>query len=79
MFERDKDDLRDLNIPIETVTIDTFHEDLQGYVIRKDTWLMPKIVLTATERSLLNLAAAAWQEAQLAFSTMALPLSALAA
>jgi proteasome accessory factor B len=66
MFERDKDDLRDLNIPIETVTIDTFHEDLQGYVIRKDTWLMPKIVLTATERSLLNLAAAAWQEAQLA-------------
>lgn len=68
MFERDKEDLRDLDIPIETISVDVFHEDLQGYIIRKDKWLMSKISLTGPERAILNLAASAWQEAQISSS-----------
>ena len=65
MFERDKEDLRELGIPIETVSIDIFHEDIFGYQINQDSWLMPEIVLTPSERALLNLASAAWSKSQL--------------
>lgn len=66
MFERDKEDLRELNIPIETVSIDIFQEDLFGYRIRKENWLLPELNLSVAERSMVNVAAAAWREAQLA-------------
>ena len=65
MFERDKENLRDLGIPIEAVSIDTFHEDNIGYLIREANWLLPDINLTAAERTLLNLAAAAWAHSAL--------------
>lgn len=65
MFERDKEDLRDLNIPIETVSIDVFQEDLFGYRIKREAWLLPELELSLAERSILSVAAAAWREAQL--------------
>lgn len=64
MFERDKEDLRDLGIPIEAVTTDVLHEDVFGYVLKKDEWLMPELSLTPQERALLNVAASAWATAQ---------------
>ncbi len=64
MFERDKEDLRDLEIPIETVQIDTFHEDLQGYLVRKDKWQMPAQIFSDKDRVLLNIALSAWQDSQ---------------
>lgn len=64
MFERDKEDLRDLEIPIETVQIDTFHEDLQGYLIRKEKWQMPAQIFSDKDRVLLNIALSAWQDSQ---------------
>ena len=63
MFERDKEDLRELGIPIETVSVDQFHDDVSGYRINKSDWLLPEIKLTAAERTLLNLASAAWSQA----------------
>ena len=65
MFERDKENLRDLGIPIEALPIDTFHEDNFGYLIREANWLLPEVNLTAAERTLLNLAAAAWSHSAL--------------
>ena len=38
MFERDKDDLRSLGVPIEVGSIDPFFEDEPGYRIRADAF-----------------------------------------
>ncbi len=65
MFERDKDDLRGLNIPIETRSIDILQEDNLGYLINRTNWLSVDLDLTVAEREVLNLASAAWQEAQM--------------
>jgi proteasome accessory factor B len=64
MFERDKAALRDLAIPVETKPVDLFHDDVVGYRIDRQDWLMPEIVLSAQERTYLTLAASAWQSAQ---------------
>lgn len=64
MFERDKEDLRDLGIPIEALPTDVFHEDNFGYLIKTKDWLMPEISLTSEERALLNVAASAWTSSQ---------------
>ena len=45
MFERDKDDLRALGIPLETGPVDKFFEDEQGYRIKRDA--MHDALLTA--------------------------------
>lgn len=63
MFERDKEALRDLNIPVLTKPVDLFHDDVQGYLIDRDSWLMPEIKLSKEERVLLSLAASAWNSA----------------
>lgn len=63
MFERDKDELRSMGIPIETV-LDA-NGDVDGYVIRRDAYALPEIELTAAERSAVALAADAWSEAVL--------------
>ena len=63
MFERDKDDLRELGLVIETV------EDLDGeigYLARRDRNRLPEIALDAEEAAALGLAAKVWQQARLA-------------
>jgi len=63
MFERDKDDLRELGLVIETV------ENLDGetgYVARRDSNRLPAITLDAEEAAALGLAAKVWQQARLA-------------
>ncbi|KUF14018.1 MULTISPECIES: helix-turn-helix transcriptional regulator [Streptomyces] len=63
MFERDKDDLRELGLVIETV------ENLDGevgYLARRDSNRLPPVRLDAEEAAALGLAAKVWQQARLA-------------
>ncbi|MFE7776176.1 helix-turn-helix transcriptional regulator [Streptomyces sp. NPDC057445] len=63
MFERDKDDLRELGLIIATV------ENLDGetgYLARRDSNRLPPITLDAEEAAALGLAAKVWQQARLA-------------
>lgn len=64
MFERDKDDLRRMGVPIRTVT-DAAHGDDIGYKIHASDAAMPGIDLTATELAVLGIAAEYWQGATL--------------
>lgn len=64
-FERDKEALRQLNIPVENKYLDVLHEDASGYLINKENWLLPDIKLTTSERALLSLAASAWADVQI--------------
>lgn len=61
MFERDKDELRGLGIPIRTVL--DVNGDVSGYTIERDAYALPDLHFTAAERSVLSLAASAWQNA----------------
>ena len=61
MFERDKDELRSLGIPVETVT--TAEGEVLGYVIPRDDYRLPPIRLTGAQWSLLGVAARAWSQA----------------
>ncbi|MFH8618449.1 helix-turn-helix transcriptional regulator [Streptomyces sp. NPDC017979] len=63
MFERDKDDLRELGLVIETV------ENLDGevgYLARRDSNRLPPITFDPEEAAALGLAARVWQQARLA-------------
>ncbi|MEN0129153.1 MAG: WYL domain-containing protein [Brevundimonas sp.] len=72
MFERDKDTLRDLGVPVLTVT-DASHGDDFGYRIDLDTYALAPIDLTAAELGVLTMAAELWQDRSLrADSTRAL-------
>ncbi|MFJ9681423.1 helix-turn-helix transcriptional regulator [Streptomyces sp. NPDC101194] len=63
MFERDKDDLRELGLVIETV--ESLDGDT-GYLARRDSNRLPPITLDAEEAAALGLAAKVWQQARLA-------------
>lgn len=69
MFERDKDDLRALGIPIELGHADPLFEDEQGYRIRRDAFELPEIDLAPDEVAVLGLAARVWQHAGMASAT----------
>ena len=69
MFERDKEDLRSLGVPIDMASLDLFFDDLQGYRIRRDEFQLPDIALEADEAAVLGLAARVWQHAGLAGAT----------
>lgn len=63
MFERDKDDLRKLGIQIEVGGLDPLFDDEAGYRIRPESYALSLRDLTATQVTLLSLAAQAWQDA----------------
>ena len=69
MFERDKDDLRALGIPLEVGYVDKFFEDEQGYRIKRDAFELPAIDFSADEVAVLGLAARVWRHAGLAAAT----------
>lgn len=68
MFERDKGTLRDLGVPVLTVT-DARHGDDVGYRIDLDAYALPAVDLTAAELSVLSLAVQVWQDASLRADT----------
>ena len=68
MFERDKDTLRDLGVPVLTVT-DTRHGDDVGYRIDLAAYALPAVQLTPAELGVLSLAVQVWQDATLRADT----------
>lgn len=66
MFERDKEDLRELGIPVGTGTDSAWFDDEPGYRIDPHAYALPPIELTAPESAVLGLAARVWQQAGLA-------------
>ena len=69
MFERDKDELRSLGVPIEVGQMDAYFDDEPGYRIRPDEFALPDISLTADEAAVVGLATRVWQHARLAEAT----------
>jgi proteasome accessory factor B len=63
MFERDKDELRQMGIPIDTIV--NSQGEVEGYLIDEDAYAMPAIDFDASERAVLGLAARVWSEAAL--------------
>ena len=64
MFERDKDELRELGIPLET-GMNNPDEEI-GYRISRQAYELPEIVLEPDEAAVLGLAARVWRRAELA-------------
>ncbi|MFC6285256.1 helix-turn-helix transcriptional regulator [Nocardioides sp. GCM10027113] len=69
MFERDKDDLRSLGIPIEVGQMDAYFDDEPGYRIRPGELQLPDISLEADEAAVVGLATRVWDNARLADAT----------
>ncbi len=69
MFERDKDDLRSLGVPIEVGQLDAYFDDEPGYRIRADEAQLPQIELTGDEAQVVGLATKVWEHARLAEAT----------
>jgi proteasome accessory factor B len=65
MFERDKEDLRDLGVPLETGLNHPFDDEI-GYRILQQAYELPELRLEADEAAVLGLAARVWRRAELA-------------
>jgi proteasome accessory factor B len=67
MFERDKEDLRDLGIPLETGSLSHFDDDI-GYRIARSDYALPELTLEPDEAAAVGLAARMWSSAALGAS-----------
>jgi len=70
-FERDKNTLRALGVPVETGTDDPYHADQLGYRIRRDDFELPPVAFDRDEVGVLVCAAQVWQQAAVADTTVA--------
>lgn len=61
MFERDKDTLRELGVPVVTVSSPA-HGDEHGYRIDPDAYALPPMELSAAQLGVLTLAADFWRD-----------------
>jgi proteasome accessory factor B len=69
MFERDKEDLRSIGVPIEVGQMDAYFDDEPGYRVRADEFQLPRIELQADEAAVVALATKVWEHARLAHAT----------
>lgn len=69
-FERDKDDLRAMGVPIETGSNSPLFPDELGYRIRRQDFELPPIDFTAAEATALGLASQVWGTATRAEHTV---------
>ncbi|PSL02215.1 transcriptional regulator [Haloactinopolyspora alba] len=65
MFERDKEELREVGIPIETGSFDPFGDEEPGYRIHRQEFELPEIRLEPDEAAVVGLAARMWQHTYL--------------
>ncbi|MGW5311901.1 helix-turn-helix transcriptional regulator [Nocardia thailandica] len=65
MFERDKNELRDLGIPLEVGPVGRF-STLEGYRINRDAYELPDIDLTSEEAAAVAVAVQMWESPELA-------------
>ena len=63
MFERDKDELRAMGIPIETIA--DVHGEVLGYRVHPEDYELPAITFTSQERAALVVAATLWESTTL--------------
>jgi len=68
MFERDKNELRDLGIPLETGRVSSFDPN-EGYRVNRDAYALPDIELTADEAAAVAVAAQLWESPELITAT----------
>ncbi|UDY25201.1 helix-turn-helix transcriptional regulator [Nocardioides sp. Kera G14] len=66
MFERDKEELRSLGVPVEVGTDDAFFDDEPGYRIPPDQFQLPEVNLDADEAAVVSVATRVWDHAGLA-------------
>ena len=64
-FERDKDDLRAMGVPVETGSNSTLFPDEVGYRIRRRDFELPEIDFDAAETAALGVASTVWDDARL--------------
>ncbi len=62
-FERDKDELRVMGVPVETGSNNPLFPDEVGYRIRRKDFELPAIEFTSAETAALGLAATVWESA----------------
>ncbi|GGK37346.1 hypothetical protein GCM10011591_06250 [Nocardia camponoti] len=65
MFERDKNELRDLGIPLEIGPVGRF-STLEGYRINRDAYELPDIDLSSEEAAAVAVAVQMWESPELA-------------
>ncbi|GAA0987313.1 Protein PafB [Nocardioides aquaticus] len=65
-FDRDKEELRSLGVPIEVGAIDALFDDEPGYRVRRDQFALPEIDLDPEEAAVVGLAAKVWDHARFA-------------
>jgi proteasome accessory factor B len=65
MFERDKDELRNMGVEIEVKGLDPLFEDDQGYLIRTETFQLNGNEFAADELLYLTMAADVWHDSAL--------------
>lgn len=69
-FERDKEELRALGVPVETGSNSPLFPDDIGYRISRDDFELPPIEFDAAETAALGLASTVWDSARLADDTV---------
>jgi proteasome accessory factor B len=68
MFERDKNELRDLGIPLETGRVSSF-DPVEGYRINRDAYALPAVELTGDEAAAVAVATQLWESSELTTAT----------
>lgn len=68
MFERDKNELRDLGIPLETGRVSAL-DGAEGYRINREAYALPPVQLTADEAAAVAVATQLWQSPELVTAT----------
>lgn len=68
MFERDKNELRDLGIPLETGRVSQF-DPTEGYRINREAYALPTVELTPDEAAAVAVATQLWESPELITAT----------
>ncbi|BAX93113.1 helix-turn-helix transcriptional regulator [Mycobacterium shigaense] len=68
MFERDKNELRDLGVPLEVGRVSTL-DPTEGYRINRDAYSLPPVELTADEAAAVAVATQLWESPELITAT----------
>ncbi len=66
MFERDKEELRELGVPVVAAPVSAWFDDDLGYAVDRDSYALPEVSFTSGELAVLGLASRVWQQASLA-------------
>lgn len=69
MFDRDKEELRSLGVPVEVGQIDAYFDDEPGYRVEPGEFALPQIDLSADEAAVVGLATRVWEHQRMARAT----------